>query len=634
LEPYKEIVNFKEYHFFTGYANLKYGADYNRYRSEKTNNEHFIHRIYYDIEIFTVSKLPSEEEFKKWEPNFQLSRIKDNLITIHFEGKEYGVNADVIYLNESFKPSHVQREGDELHGDFVMVPVAFKIHKKSLGFRCIPNYPTGNIEFRGGVEYHEYTTGGIEPDSETCSTEWRRKSDEPFCAKDQPTGNREDLGSCYRLEYFSGEMSSDRINCLTYWGDWVCEEEPNCEKDKATGRRQDRGNCYRIEYYTGDLNADGKSCETYWGEWICEDRPGCLSRIGCLGILFWLIAIIWAFFCINWAIDYGSFLPILFGIGLPLLLAGLGTAINFLGKYSLSIGRVFKWLMNLVLFFIILSILNGLLNFFEEGDTSRDYFPKEDNAYDEQNVVDVDPQNDLDGGRIPDSDQARRQCKRVHLKWTGHEGQHYQGAFDIRLDELRQSSYNLRQAKDIRMNSYAQVYNSVYSVDKNYLNSLYSMLDSLRSVNSQSKVQFAKSIVSMVQSIKYVLILEQSCDDRGLLQNRNLRQMLMEGVPCEGNAPYGIKTPTEFLTSLNGDCDTRTLLLYTIFKHYGYNVAILNSEYYGHSMLGLSLNGLKGAYKSLGDKRYYFWETTNKGYYPGQLTREMGMLNYWKIVIN
>jgi hypothetical protein len=635
LEPYKEIVNLKEYHFFTGYADLKYGANYNRYRSEKTNDDHFIHRLYYDIEIYSVSKLLTGEEFKKWEPNFQLSRIKDNLIIVHFEGKEYGVNADVVYLNESFGPDHVQREGDELHGDFAKVPVAFKIHKKSLGFRCIPNYPTGNIEFREDGEYHEYTTGGIEPDGETCSTEWRKKPIEIKCPKDQPTGSREDKENCYRLEYFSGQKSADGTTCLTYWGEWICDGKPNCEKDKATGRRQERGNCYRLEYYTGELKADGKSCETYWGEWECEDRPpGCLSGIGCLGILFWLIALVWAFFCIKWAIDYGSFLPILFGIGIPLLLAGLGYVINFLGRYAIGIGRVFRWIMNLVLLIVILSLLNGLFNFFGGADSRRDYLPKADTSYDDQDVVDVDPQNDRGDGRVPDPGDSQRQFKRVHLKWSGFEGQRYKGSFDVRLDHLRQSSYNLKRAQGQQLNSYALVYQTVHDKDKNYLNGLYNMLDSIRSVNGQTRNQFAKTIVSMVQSINYVLILEQSCDDRRLLQNRNLRQMLLEGVPCEGYAPYGIKTPTEFLTSMKGDCDTRTLLLYTIFKHYGYDVAILNSEYYGHSMLGLSIEGINGAYKSLGNSRYYFWETTDKGYYPGQLAREMGMLNYWKIEIN
>jgi hypothetical protein len=44
---------------------------------------------------------------------------------------------------------------------------------------------------------------------------------------------------------------------------------------------------------------------------------------------------------------------------------------------------------------------------------------------------------------------------------------------------------------------------------------------------------------------------------------------------CDGYERFGINTPVEFIATLQGDCDTRTLLLYTILAHYGYDVALM-----------------------------------------------------------
>jgi hypothetical protein len=81
---------------------------------------------------------------------------------------------------------------------------------------------------------------------------------------------------------------------------------------------------------------------------------------------------------------------------------------------------------------------------------------------------------------------------------------------------------------------------------------------------------------------------------------------------------------------LNGDCDTRTLLIYTMLSHYGYDVAMLSSEYYSHSLIGINLpyNGRAYTYNT---QRYVLWETTAPGIKPGILPNEISNLNYWRI---
>jgi hypothetical protein len=75
---------------------------------------------------------------------------------------------------------------------------------------------------------------------------------------------------------------------------------------------------------------------------------------------------------------------------------------------------------------------------------------------------------------------------------------------------------------------------------------------------------------------------------------------------------------------------TRTLLLYTVLDHYGYDVALMSSDEYGHSILGINLpyNGISYEYNN---SRYVLWETTSPNLKPGIIARKISNLNYWKI---
>ncbi len=50
----------------------------------------------------------------------------------------------------------------------------------------------------------------------------------------------------------------------------------------------------------------------------------------------------------------------------------------------------------------------------------------------------------------------------------------------------------------------------------------------------------------------------------------------------------GVYAPVEFVSNLRADCDTRTVMIYTLLSRFNYDVAILNSEKYRHSVLGLN----------------------------------------------
>ena len=65
-------------------------------------------------------------------------------------------------------------------------------------------------------------------------------------------------------------------------------------------------------------------------------------------------------------------------------------------------------------------------------------------------------------------------------------------------------------------------------------------------------------------------------------------------------------------------------------KRYNYDVVILDSEHYLHSMIGLNIPS-SGRYKYHQGKRYYTWETTSNGWRLGLLPPNSSNINYWQV---
>ena len=86
--------------------------------------------------------------------------------------------------------------------------------------------------------------------------------------------------------------------------------------------------------------------------------------------------------------------------------------------------------------------------------------------------------------------------------------------------------------------------------------------------------------------------------------------------------------------NLKGDCDTRTLFLYGLLKHEGYDVVIFGSEKYRHSILGIDLPILAPNYKWVNGTKYYLWETTNTGFEAGYIPATISNTSYWNLNLN
>ena len=80
------------------------------------------------------------------------------------------------------------------------------------------------------------------------------------------------------------------------------------------------------------------------------------------------------------------------------------------------------------------------------------------------------------------------------------------------------------------------------------------------------------------------------------------------------------------MTNLKGDCDTRTLLLYTILSHYNYDVAV-SSEFYGHSILGINLP-IMDYHIQPKTVEIHFMGNYSVGSKPGIISNDISNTNY------
>lgn len=177
----------------------------------------------------------------------------------------------------------------------------------------------------------------------------------------------------------------------------------------------------------------------------------------------------------------------------------------------------------------------------------------------------------------------------------------------------------LRSQGDSYENYWRNVYYDLASHDSEIISFLQDSLQQLATQNMLTRNEFAKLIVSFVQDIPYNYVVPGPCD--------------RDDHPCRGNEKFGILSPVEFLYTLSGDCDTRSVLLYAMLKHFGFDPLIMISNEYRHAMIAIDLPA-SGDHVIHKGKKFYFWETTNTGWLPGMLPPGTNNVDYWKISLD
>lgn len=381
-----------------------------------------------------------------------------------------------------------------------------------------------------------------------------------------------------------------------------------------TGKIERNGDYLRKQYYTTNY------IDTIWGSWQYNRLKnnnsysgGCLSSLfGGIGLLLGFIFLI-------------SVLPgIIYFFPLIIIIILISVFENF-----------FKWIFRIIGVLLLLGFISSIILYF--NNLNQNYNPKPlivDNT--RETKPDYKPIIDTVKTNKKDSIQTLKKDTIIirFRSWKDYDGNKYEGSYQIKLSDFK-NAHNYKnnlKASQTDKRSYDEIIYRLKEYDKNKLNGIYKLLDSINESNRLNKVQFAEVIVSFVQDIPYTLILDDDCN-ASLYNDEFTRKYLSSpNASCDGFQKFGINTPIEFLSNLKGDCDTRTLLLYSIFSHYNYDVAVFSSEQYGHSVLGINLP-LDGLAYTYDNQRYVLWETTAPNIRPGILSREFSNLNNWRISI-
>ena len=165
-----------------------------------------------------------------------------------------------------------------------------------------------------------------------------------------------------------------------------------------------------------------------------------------------------------------------------------------------------------------------------------------------------------------------------------------------------------------------QVYAKLYVDNKDHLQAIQDSLSLIKEQRNLDRDNFATMVVAFVQDIPYEYVLPDDCTGN-------------EASPCNGNVTLGLYSPVEFLGKMHGDCDTRTVLLYTLLRNFGYEPLIINSKEYLHSMLALDVASSGDDFEYNG-RKYAYWETTNVGWLAGMLPPDMNNKDYWSVALD
>ncbi len=220
-----------------------------------------------------------------------------------------------------------------------------------------------------------------------------------------------------------------------------------------------------------------------------------------------------------------------------------------------------------------------------------------------------------------------------HRSWTDNYGNSFKGDLSVRETDYNRLKNNTEQFK---ISSKKYFWGSLYNyLEQKDTPSLDLIMETFIKINKDKKLnqmEFAEMVVTCIQDIPYSFVLQGDCPNEENYDDSN--RAILENCPecCIGNIKFGIQNPVSFIKNLKGDCDTRTVIVYSILKYFNYDVAIVNSDFYRHSIIGINLptNGDLKIYKG---KKYALWETTAKYYKAGELPVNFNNVAHWDIVL-
>ncbi|MDP9078867.1 MAG: hypothetical protein M3O71_15670 [Bacteroidota bacterium] len=357
------------------------------------------------------------------------------------------------------------------------------------------------------------------------------------------------------------------------------------------------GTRYRRDYYRHS------SGSFRWGEWYAVEQPWTFRSV--LRVIFgfaFLGLAIFLLFSLSWA---------------GLLILGFVFLLLFFRRSERSgiVATIFSGFYGLILLFFLFCLGIGLYQGFTRN----------------RPVHAVNPPNTKRNYSTtkPLKHTANADAWIIHHRaWQDINGNSYEG--DVRVLKSAFLQAQRGQEQLAAASSFADVYKALATGDAQHLSGVYALFDSLKNARQPDSLGFAGMLVSFVQDIPYSSVNAGDCSSQNY--NDISGPAANDNANCIGHIPFGVQSPVEFMANFQGDCDTRTLFLFTLFDHYHYPAAILSSIAFRHSLLGLKLP-LPGSSKNIGTQRYVLWETTSKGFAPGQLSPQVDNMDYWDFTL-
>lgn len=181
---------------------------------------------------------------------------------------------------------------------------------------------------------------------------------------------------------------------------------------------------------------------------------------------------------------------------------------------------------------------------------------------------------------------------------------------------------------------YGKIYNSMEKMDSPKLDSIIKKLKYTATKNKLNPARTTEMVCTFIQEIPYFLVHQMDC--KQIVKEAGsgfIVEYHMQNKPCLPEIPAGVQSPYEFMHNLKGDCDTRSLLAFTILKKMGIPASVWISEAYGHSVLGVGLPIASGFYKEVNGVKHYAVELTAKGFRLGMISPEQQIESNWDIAL-
>lgn len=213
----------------------------------------------------------------------------------------------------------------------------------------------------------------------------------------------------------------------------------------------------------------------------------------------------------------------------------------------------------------------------------------------------------------------------VYWSWYNYQMKSFQVQFSFSKQDVDACAENRKEQQASTIVPNTPDYGMLVSHDLHLLNQLVGQLKQIALANQMDVKQTTELVVTMVQNMQYTMVhplSHKEIDQQEALTHstfvrdyhKDETHRPFDKSPyggCEENVnPGGIFSPVEFLASLKGDCDTRTVTIYALLKAMDLPSIVVNGP--GHSMLAVPYAPYDptSPYLEFKGSRYYFWETT------------------------